>query len=232
MTLVICFGVAFSRAAERAGSSSNIGNSTSANPSSLSGSPGQNSRSAVTSPVSVVTDPAYKLSVGDQIAVQIYEEPDLDCNQLIDNKGVARITEIGETKLTGLTVREAEYLIEKLYKEREILKRPAVKLTVVGFSPREVLVLGGVLAPGAIPFAQDAVDMPIVMAILRAGGFKPGAKQNAVTVRRKDADGRDLPVITVNVEAMMSTRPKRPDQASQSFAVYPGDIVNVEMSIF
>lgn len=192
---------------------------------------GQNISGQANAPVSVVNDPTYRLTVGDQIAVEVYEEPDLACSQLIDSKGIARLRDIGETKLIGLTVREAEHAIEEIYKQREILKRPVVSLIVTGFTPREVYVLGGgVGVPGRVPFAQDATSMTIVNAILLAGGFKPGAKQNAVAVRRKDSDGHDETVI-VNVENMMAAR-KRGDKGPDTFMVFPGDIINVDVSIF
>jgi protein involved in polysaccharide export with SLBB domain len=180
-------------------------------------------------PVSVVTDPGYKLSIGDQISVAVFEEPKLTVNQLIDRDGVARLAWIGDTKLIGLTVREAEHAVEALYRERGYLKKPVVTLVVTAFSPREVLVTGAVNSQGNIAFPRDATVMDIVDVIVRAGNFKPGARQNAVLVKHKDADGRET-VSTVDVGSMMSAR--KSDQKSSSFPIYPGDLIQVPMSIF
>ena len=199
---------------------------------SSSGSSNQGQgRDSAPLPISVVTDPSYKLTVGDQINVSVYEEPDLTCAQLIDSAGIARLNEIGDTKLTGMTVREAEHAIEEIYRTRKILKKPVVTLVVTGFTSREAMVFGrGIGAPGPVAFPPNITSLDIVEVITRAGGFKPGARSSEVVVRRKGADGREVPTI-VDVESMINGR-KRGDQKRESFVVLPGDYINVEMSLF
>ncbi len=172
--------------------------------------------------VSLATDPSYRLSVGDQIAVTIYDEPELASNELIDNAGVAKLALIKDTKLAGLTVRDAEKAIAALYMERQILKKPDVKLVVVSFAPREVILFGEVRNPGGLAFPRDLTSMDIVEVITRAGGFTVRAKGNAVTVMRKSADGSKETSTVVNVEAMMGVR-SGSEQRRLEFPIYPGD---------
>src|SRR5690606_18849099 len=64
------------------------------------------------------TDPSYRLAPGDSVTVNVYSEPDMSAAQRLDTNGVLRLPMIGEVKLAGLSVREAENTLEKLYVSR------------------------------------------------------------------------------------------------------------------
>lgn len=183
-----------------------------------------------TSPVSLATDPGYRLSAGDQIAISVYGEPDFTANQLIDRDGVVRLPEIEDTKLAGLSVRDAERAIQNIYVEKQILKKPRVNLVVIAFAPREVIVFGAVRAPGSLVFPRDLTSLDIIEIITRAGGFLPTAKSDAVTVTRKTTDGREKSE-TVDVDGMLSGRRRR-DQKRVDYPIYPGDRIFVNERLF
>lgn len=176
------------------------------------------------------TDPSYRLTVGDSIAVNVYGESDMSASQRLDSNGKLRLPMIGEIKLADLSVREAEEALEKLYIERELLKRPLVTLVVSNYALREVSVLGAVRSPGNFQFPKETVSLDIADLITRLGGFTPTAKSDAVSVIRRKPDGKEE-VTTVDVERMISGR-RRGDSSRRDFAVYPGDRIWVPERLF
>ncbi|ACB76521.1 polysaccharide biosynthesis/export family protein [Opitutus terrae] len=176
------------------------------------------------------TDPSYRLAAGDSLSVNLYGEPDMSASQRLDNNGVLRLPMIGEVKLGGLTVREAEATLEKLYQSRELLKKPLVTINVSNYALREVSVLGAVRSPGNFQFPKETTSLDIADLITRLGGFTPTAKSDAVSVIRRKPDGTEE-VTTVDVERMISGR-RRGDSTRREFAVFPGDRIWVPERLF
>jgi polysaccharide export outer membrane protein len=176
------------------------------------------------------TDPAYRLVPGDSVTVNVYSEPDMSAAQRLDTNGTLRLPMIGEVKLGGLSVREAENTLEKLYISRELLKAPLVTLVVSNYALREVSVLGAVRSPGNFQFPKETTSLDIADLITRLGGFTPTAKSDAVSVIRRKPDGKEE-VTTVDVERMISGR-RRGDASRREFQVYPGDRVWVPERLF
>jgi polysaccharide export outer membrane protein len=176
------------------------------------------------------TDPSYRLAPGDSVSVNVYDERDMSASQRLDYAGKLRLPLVGEIKLGGLSVREAEDALEKLYVERELLKSPLVTISVSNYAVREVSVLGAVRSPGNFTFPKERDSLDIVDVITRLGGFLPTAKSDAVSVIRRKPDGKEE-VSTVDVEAMIKGR-RRGDTSRNSFAVYPGDRIWVPERLF
>lgn len=169
----------------------------------------------------------YQLLVRDQIEINIFDEPDLDTVQRIDGRGQVRLAHLGTIKIAGMTVREAEIFIEKLYVEERILRHPMATVRVLEYTPREIKVLGAVADPGTIEFPKESTRMDIVDALSRAGGFTKVARRNHVRVTRLDEAGQPQ-VIHVNVDDMISG--KRPN--IERVYVYPGDTIFIPESLF
>lgn len=176
------------------------------------------------------TDPSYRLVPGDSVAVNVYAEPDMSAAQRLDADGVLRLPMVGEVRLGGLTVREAENELERIYRNRELLKAPLVTLSVSTYAVREVSVLGAVRSPGNFQFPKETTSLDIVDLITRLGGFTPTAKSDAVSVIRRKPDGKEE-VTTVDVERMISGR-RRGDSSRRDFAVFPGDRIWVPERLF
>jgi polysaccharide export outer membrane protein len=176
------------------------------------------------------TDPSYRIAAGDSLSVNIYGEPDMSTSQRLDTTGVVRLPMVGEMKLGGLTVREAENTLEKTYRDRELLKNPLVSISVSNYALREVSVLGAVRSPGTFQFPKETTSLDIADLITRLGGFTPTAKSDAVSVIRRKPDGREE-VTTVDVERMISGR-RRGDSNRRDFAVFPGDRIWVPERLF
>lgn len=176
------------------------------------------------------TDPSYRLAVGDSVAVSIYGEGEMSAHQRLDSTGKLRLPMIGEVQLGGMSVREAEDALEKLYQQRELLKSPLVTLVVSNYALREVSVLGAVRSPGNFQFPKETTSLDIADLITRLGGFTPTAKSDSVSVIRRKPDGKEE-VTTVDVERMISGR-RRGDTSRRDFAVFPGDRIWVPERLF
>lgn len=179
---------------------------------------------------SAATDPSYRLSTGDTIAITIYDEPELAATQTIARSGEVRLPLIGEIVLTGKSVREAERTLEAAYKVREFLKAPVVTLTVTSYFPREVSVLGAVRSPGTLLFPRDVTTLDIVDVITRVGGFTPVSKSDAVTITRRTVGGAEI-VTTVDLENTITGR-RQSGKDRADLLIYPGDRIWVPERLF
>lgn len=175
-----------------------------------------------------VTDPNYVLITGDTLSIQVLDEPELIAGQLIDKDGLVRIPLLGDLAVVGLSVRNAEQLIEKAYVEQELLKRPQVRINVVNYAPRLISILGAVKSPGKVSFSRDNNTIDIVDAITQAGGFTPAARKDQVSVTRTNKKGVEENFV-VDVDSMISG--KRKDKPRE-FALLPGDKLFVPERIF
>lgn len=174
-------------------------------------------------------DPApgsnYRLFARDLVQIAVQGEPDVAVQRRVDASGEIPVPLLGAVKVVGLTVAEAQAEIRRRYIAEEIFIRPEVFLSVVEYSPKEVLVLGQVNKQGKLALSPESVAMPIIEAITGAGGFTRIAKSEAVRVTRKDDHGAER-VFTVDVERMLAGRGGDP------FQLQPGDVVFVPERVF
>lgn len=177
-----------------------------------------------------LTNPSYRLNFGDRLAVAVFGEAELSAQQLVDHSGKIRLPLIGDVTVAGRTFREAETLIEDIYRQQEMLKAPQVTLSMVAYAPREVMVLGAVRTPGAFQFPPDVVSLDIRDVIARQGGFSPVAKSDAVALTRRQADGSET-TITVNIDRKMFSR-FRKNNGEAAVMIYPGDRIYVPERLF
>lgn len=178
----------------------------------------------------VATDPSYRLAIGDHVAIMVHGEGDMSASQRIDFQGRVRLPMVDEVPLANLSVREAEQALERLYRDRQLLKRPLVNINVVAFALREVAVLGAVRSPGNFTFPREVTSLDIVDLITRVGGFLPTGKSDSVTVTRRMPDGRES-TFNLDVERMISGR-RAGGANRRDFAVLPGDRIWVPERLF
>jgi polysaccharide export outer membrane protein len=176
------------------------------------------------------TDPAYRLIAGDQVAISVYGESELSISQKLDTEGRIRLALVGDLALAGLSVREAERTIEKLYVDRRILKQPMINIVVQTYAVRDISILGAVRGPGKMTFPPEKSVLDITDVVTRAGGFLPTAKSDAVKITRVDAAGRES-TVEINVEAMLTRRGAGPNTLKE-FPIYPGDRIWVPERLF
>jgi polysaccharide export outer membrane protein len=121
-----------------------------------------------------IIDPDLRLLK--DVPVQTNTRPAL--NYLIDAAGIARFPMIGEIKLEGLTIRQAEEILQKEY--ARFYEQPFVVLT---YQNKRVIVLG---APGGqvIPLTHETMRLVEVLAL--AKGVSNDAKANNIRIMRGD----------------------------------------------
>lgn len=178
-----------------------------------------------------ITDPSYRLSPGDTISISVQGEPDLTTAPTISRSGEIRLIYISDDiVITGRTVRETEHFLENLYREKKLLKSPVIRVNIGAYAPREVSVLGAVRTPGTVAFPRDNTSMDLVDVITRAGGFTPIAKEYAVQLTHRTADGKET-VQTVDLADVISNR-RRQAKDRVDVLVYPGDRIYVPEKMF
>jgi len=187
-------------------------------------------QAAEPAPAGKGNDPAYRLSPGDTILVNIFNEPDLTATQTLGREGDVRLVLIGEMTLGGKNIREAEGLLEAAYRDRQFLKQPVVAITVTAYNPREVSVLGAVRTPGTVVFPRDSTSLDIVEVITRVGGFLPVSKSDAVAITHRQPDGTEKTIV-VNLENIITGR-RQAGRERANISVYPGDRVWVPERLF
>jgi polysaccharide export outer membrane protein len=94
--------------------------------------------------------------------------------------GTATLGLLGSVQLTGLTVGQAQRWLTSLYSK--YLLRPQLFLTLSGFRPVKVSVIGEVQRPGLYPLAVGATP---VVAIQTAGGITLNSDVRKVMLRRR-----------------------------------------------
>jgi polysaccharide export outer membrane protein len=164
---------------------------------------------------------AYRLNSGDEIAITVVGEPDLSESLRIDSQGQINQKFLGLVAVAGRTIAEAERHLEQQLIEQKFLRQPVVRIKLVAYAQRGVVVFGAVAQPGAVNFPPETFSMDILDVIAKCGGFTANARRHAVRVKRRGDDGSDQ-VLTVNVRNMLSGRDTAP------FLLQPGDVVTVD----
>lgn len=172
---------------------------------------------------------SYRILVRDQVEMTVFDEPDLATVQRVDGKGQLRVPLLGNIKLSGLTIRDAEDMLEKRFIDGEFLKAPMVTMKIAEYAPREVSVLGAVRSPGVIAFPLEVNSMDIVDVVSKTGGLAGIARGESVRVTRLSETGDEI-VFTVNVESLITGRGRRSE--SDRFLIFPGDVIYVPDRLF
>lgn len=158
----------------------------------------------------------YILSPGDTLDLMVYREPDLGMRSKIAKDGRVQLPLLGEVKVAGMSVRDAQEQIRKLY-DADYLVDPQIYLNIASYTQRKITVIGQVSRPGSYEL-QGNESLGILEAIGMAGGFTRIADTKNVTVKRRTGDKTEL--IKVNTKRLESPE-------GGSFQVLPGDILTV-----
>ena len=131
-------------------------------------------------------DPAqFAMFPGDSFQMQVYNVPKMDFHGRLDESGSVSIPLIGSVHLAGLSVVEAERLLEKTLKEQQLINDPQVAITVLESPDRLATITGEVKNPGSI---QIYGEKHLLDVISSAGGLTPAASQNISIYRRGRSD--------------------------------------------
>lgn len=170
---------------------------------------------------------AYRLYPRDVVAFAVQGEPGLTAQLRLSGSGGVNLPLLGEVRIAGLTLSEAETRIQEAYVEGEIFIRPQVTLQVTEYSKKEISILGQISRQGRVEFPPEVSALSIVEAVSAAGGFNRIARADNVRVTRKNLETGEETTFVVNVERMISGRGNE-----ELFYVLPGDVVFVPERLF
>lgn len=169
----------------------------------------------------------HTLQLGDRVRIAVYQEDDLLSNPRIDARSRVNLPLVGEVVIGGLTLAQAQKVIEDAYKDGRFLRNPQVTITVEEYAPREVSIQGAIRNAGRYVLPVEST-FTVVELVTKAGGFTDIAKGTAVTVTRLNADGSKQ-VFTVDVDSLI--RGRRSARTNEDILLQPGDIVYVPESL-
>jgi polysaccharide biosynthesis/export protein len=122
----------------------------------------------------------YVLGSGDVIRISVFQNPDLTLDARISESGAISFPLLGEVKIGGSSVAEAEKKIANGLKNGNFLKQPQVSILVVQVKGNQVSVLGMVNRPGRYPLEQTNTRLSEAMA--QAGGVVIGSGSDIAIV--------------------------------------------------
>ena len=122
----------------------------------------------------------YRLALGDNIRITVFQSPDLSLETRITEAGVISYPLLGSVNLAGLTVAEAEQRIATGLRTGNFVRNPQVSISVVQARGNQVSVLGQVGRPGRYPLETGEVRMTDLLAT--AGGVSAGGSDIIVVV--------------------------------------------------
>ncbi|MEO0230932.1 MAG: polysaccharide biosynthesis/export family protein [candidate division WOR-3 bacterium] len=125
----------------------------------------------------VFAEEVYKIEPGDLLEIIVFGEEELTRDVMVMHNGNISFPLIGEIKLAGLTLKEAEDTISE--KLKTYFTHPLVSIILKSPTSPHVSVFGEVLRPGAIPYQRG---LRITDYIALAGGPTPDANLKKVRI--------------------------------------------------
>ncbi len=170
--------------------------------------------------------PAYTIRSTDKLSIRVFQEDDLTTISRVDSKGTVNLPLVGEVRVFGQTLSDAERTIEAAYRDGRFLRNPQVTVSVEEYAPREVSINGQVKNPGRFPLPVEST-MTVLDLVTKAGGFTDTAEGTEVRVTRNLPDGTTK-VITLDVESLIKGKGNaKSTQENSELRLQPDDIVYV-----
>jgi polysaccharide export outer membrane protein len=168
----------------------------------------------------------YKIRTTDKLSIRIFQEDDLSTICRVDAKGTVNLPLVGEIRVYGQTLSQAERTIEAAYKDGLFLRKPEVTVTVDEYASREVSIQGQVKNPGRYELPVEST-ISVLDLVTKAGGFTDTAQGTAVRVTRILPDG-STKVLSIDVESLIKGKGNvKTNGEDSSLLLEPDDIVYV-----
>jgi polysaccharide biosynthesis/export protein len=141
---------------------------------------------------STLAEVPSSISVGDLLNISVFGVPDYAQDVRVDATGQVALPFIGEVKLAGLSLGDAEALLTNRLKEERVFKDPQVTIMQKEYGSQDVTVLGEVQKPGLYPLVGKRT---LFDAMSAAGGITAKAGNTAViTHRDRPQDPETIPL--------------------------------------
>lgn len=122
------------------------------------------------------------LGPGDVFSVRVYGEEELSGSHQVAPDGTIDFPLLGSVDVNGLEPPDVADELQRLLKERKLLRDPHVSVYVEQYASKRVSVVGAVANPGAFALQPG---MTVVQAISMAGGFSSLADRDGTVVTRR-----------------------------------------------
>ena len=133
-------------------------------------------------PTESQTNTAYTLGTGDELRINVFGQPELSGQFVIDGTGAISLPLIGQVAATGSSSQELETTIANKLSDGFLLE-PRVSVEVTNYRP--FYILGEVGRPGEYPFNSG---LTVLNAVAAAGGFTYRANKKIVYIKSVGAD--------------------------------------------
>lgn len=153
-----------------------------------------------------------KLESGDLLELNVFGVPDLSTKVRISNSGDVYLPLIDYVHLAGLTVDEAQELIEKRLEDGGFVRGPHVSIFVDESASQAISVLGEVAHPGEYPSVGEPRLYDLISA---AGGLTEKAGRSATIIHRSNPDQK----IEIRLPSSLA------EDTTPNVAIQPGDTI-------
>lgn len=126
----------------------------------------------------------YRLAAGDVVRITVYQNPDLTLEGRISEAGVLSYPLLGNVRLGGLSVGEAERRIADGLRQGNFVRQPQVSILVTQVRGNQASVIGQVNRPGRFPI--ETGDMQLSDLIAMAGGVASNGADVITLVGTRD----------------------------------------------
>jgi polysaccharide export outer membrane protein len=155
---------------------------------------------------------------GDVLKISFPGAPNLDSSQQVRADGVITLDIVGEVRVTGLSPKDLEAKLAKLYASQLVSNE--VTVTVVS-SSFDVFVSGAVLRPGKITTTKPITAFQAIM----EAGYDPAiANLQSVLVIREDSRSKYI-YLTLNLQQVLDGKETQP------FYLKPSDTLQVSKKV-
>ncbi len=175
--------------------------------------PVTNNKGEASDKASVGSTPV-KLGAGDLVEVGVYGVPELATKARVSSDGDLYLPLIDYVHVGGLSLEEAQKLLEKRLDDGGFVKSPHVTIFVNEYASQAVTVMGEVGKPGVYPILGDRRLFDLISA---AGGFTDKAGRTLTITHRNQPDKPESVHLARNLM----------DSPETNVDVHPGDTVEV-----
>ena len=166
-------------------------------------------------------DQDHRIAPLDIINVTVVGEKDLTLELRVSSGGTITYPYLGSLAVKDLTTAELETALKEKLREGYLVD-PQVVVTVKEYRQRNVSVIGQVNRPSVVTLPAEQ-RMDILEAIAAAGGLTAAAKKSGIEVIRQ---GQKKPY-RFKLDDL-----KKESDPEKKFWLEPGDVINVEESVF
>lgn len=122
--------------------------------------------------------PEYRLGSGDNIRIQVFQNPDLTLETRVTENGSISYPLVGSVNIGGLTIPAAEQAIAKSLKDGGFMQAPQVNIALLANRGNQVTVLGAVNRAARFPLETFNTRLSEMIAI--AGGISVAGADIAI----------------------------------------------------